>query len=378
MSVRGQSEGERGAVAVLFAVLVLTMAGIGALMVDVGLSYVEGRQLQSGAENGALAVARTCALNSTCDTSAAAPLANANANDAAADVYTICGTATGLVGCGSSRPQRPRFDCPPASGAGQYVEVRTSTRQADGSTVLPGTLSRLLPGPPPGTLVQTCARAAYGAPTGLATELPLTISYCDWRKLTQSAGHLSQPPPYPPYPPSSGWFDPVTNPTSEHVRVWSKTNTDKAGSCTGPAGQALPGGFGWVDTTRDADTSSSGCRATTNADGTVGSDPGASVPNNCPSLSSLLGKVISVPVYGEATGTGNTGTFKITGYAAFYLTGFSFTGQDRGWVAPLTDRPCEANEGLCISGYFTADLDEAPGGTIGGPSMGVTIIRVTG
>lgn len=377
MPVTRRQSGEDGAIAVFYAIMVLVLAGFGAIMVDVGELYAEGRQLQNGAENAALEVAKTCVKNSGgCNASVASALANANANDAAATVHLVCGTGPGLSSCPSA-PQRPRFDCLPHSGSALYAEVRTSTRRSDGSQVLPGWLIRLVDPSYAGTSVHACARAAYGAPSGLTSELPLVISLCDFNNLKNTAG-LSDPPPYPPFPPSTGWFHPTSNPGSEHVRIWSKTNTALAGSCTGPAGQQLPGGFGWVDTQEDLNSSASGCAATTDTSNNVGSDPGASAPKGC-DLAPLLGKTIAVPVYDEQQGTGNTATFHIKGYAAFYLTGYSFTGGDAGYAAPLTSRPCQTNEGMCISGYlYDGELAPAAGATIGGPSMGITIIRMTG
>jgi Flp pilus assembly protein TadG len=375
--VRRRQGRDQGNVTVFVLLVMTTIIGVGAMVVDVGSLYAEGRQLQNGAEAGALAVAATCATTG-CDPAAAAPLADANAGDDAAAVKlasgAVCGTAPGLTAC-SGDSSRPRFGCRPVSGSAPYVEVRTTTRNADGTTEMPPMLARLV-GVTTGTEVGTCARAAYGAPTGLTSQLPLTISYCDWSRLVGESG-LSTPPPYPPFPPSDGWFDLLTNPTSDHVRVWSKTNTALASPCTGPAGQQLPGGFGWIDTAEDLNTSATGCAATTDTSGNAGSDPGASTPSEC-NLAPLLGQLIYIPIFDTETGTGNTASYHIMGYAAFYMTGYSFTGGDFGYVAPLTDRPCTPSEGMCISGYFTAALVPSTGGSIGGPSMGVTIIRMTG
>lgn len=375
-----QSKDDGGAIAVFFAIIVLGLAGMGALMVDVGGLYAEGRQLQNGAENAALNVARTCAVSSsaTCDPAAATALANANANDTTSIVDLVCGTGPGLPAC-PSNPQRPRFDCRPASGSVPYAEVRTSTRRPDGSQVMPGWMIRLVDDDFAGTTVRACSRASYGAPSGLTSQTPLVMSYCDWRALTNATG-LSTPPPYPPFPPHNGWFHPSTNPTSDHVRVWSKDqDAAKAGTCAGPGGQQMPGGFGWVDTSKDLDGSSSGCTATTDTNGELSSNTGASGQTSC--LQPYLGKLIYVPVFDTATGTGTNGTYHIMGYAAFYLTGYSFPGSSgngaNGFAAPLTKRPCQPNEGNCISGFFTAALAPASG-AIGGTSMGITIVRTTG
>ena len=72
---------ERGGVAVLVAVLISggVLLGIGALVIDVGQIYQNRAELQSGAEAGALAVARSC-ITSTCAPGAAGQYANSNAS----------------------------------------------------------------------------------------------------------------------------------------------------------------------------------------------------------------------------------------------------------------------------------------------------------
>ena len=52
---------ENGVTAVLFAVVATMLFGMGALVIDAGALYQERRELQTGADAGALALAQFCA-----------------------------------------------------------------------------------------------------------------------------------------------------------------------------------------------------------------------------------------------------------------------------------------------------------------------------
>lgn len=368
---RKRCRNDDGNVLALVAVMMVAVFGIGAIVVDLGLFYAEGRQLQNGAENGALAVARTCAASSACDASQADSLADANANDTVSQVDLVCGTGPGLPACPSA-PQRPRYDClPVASGMGSvpYAEVRTSTLRTDSSTLMPTLLYRAVDPGEAGTTVHACARASYGTPLGLTSQLPLTISKCEWLDATASGYTDPALLPSPPPSPSTSW----PWPAGEQVIHF---HGDAAGAplCpAGPAGADLPGGFGWLKTGED-------CVATTDADGWVDDKTGVSPPSDCSNseLLAMRGQIVYIPVFNETNGlTGANGAYKIEGYAAFYLTGYYFTGGYRERSLVTGSMPCGGSQ-RCISGYFTEAL--APvGGPIGsGPSMGVTVVALTG
>lgn len=341
--------------AILFALCLVLLFAAGTLAVDIGAVYTEGRQLQNGAENAAVAVARTCAPPSTvCSPGAAPALADANANDGSAAVTEVCGTGPGLPAC-SPATARVRFDCGPVTGSAPYVQVRTGTSGATGDRV-PTYFARGLNPPPDGLNVRACARAAYGAPLSLTAELPLTLSYCQWNAVTGNGTTFATPPFSPSHP--------------AHQVVFIK-GSDGAGTCTGPAGAQLPGGFGWLSAT--------GCTATTSSvDGqdVASSDPGAAGPSNC-DVSGFLGRPLAVPVFEDAQGTGAGATYRIAGYASFYLTAYQFNGSHRARL-PGYPWPCTVPQGQCISGFFTAAVAPALDAELGGPSMGATIIRVTG
>lgn len=356
---------DQGAVAVLVAVAMVAMLGFGAVVVDVGQVYAERRQLQNGADAAALALAMDCPTSTGCssDTSAAGPAgvkANQNANDGAATVSEVCGTGSGLGGCAPVSDIGP-WDCravPAALSAAPYVQVRTQTRTAGGGSLVPPFLAQVLVPGYAGTDVRACARASWGPPASLASGLPLTISDCEFAWITGSG--FAPPPPYPPYP---AGFEQVVHFHSQ----------DGPSPCpTSGAGADLPGGFGWLDTGSD-------CEIVTDADGNPTADPGVSPPSSCSVdyLKSLIGQAIHIPVYDAATLNGNNGTYQIKGYAAFVLTGYWFTGQYREPSIVTGTNLCSGQD-RCIYGFFTEALAPSTG-TIGtGPSLGVTVVQLSG
>ena len=160
---------ERGAIAVLIAVLIGggVLTGMGALVIDVGQLYAERAQLQNGADAGALAVAKSCAAG-TCTPAIATAYADANAEDGASAVSLVCGS-------GSLGPARPAPARSPT--ARRRPPARTTStctpppRHADGSTLLPPSFARALPGDGGynGTTVGACAQAQWGPPPTATT-----------------------------------------------------------------------------------------------------------------------------------------------------------------------------------------------------------------
>jgi Flp pilus assembly protein TadG len=147
---------ERGAMVIFLAAFSVVMVGMAALVIDVGSLLDEKRQLQNGADAGALAIAQSCALGPNCDASLAGPLANSNSkdNDSAA--------------------------APSMDPANKTVVVRTTTRTG-GTSILPYSFGQILSGVK-GKEVQAVATARW-AFAGRAVALPLTISPCDKSQL---------------------------------------------------------------------------------------------------------------------------------------------------------------------------------------------------
>ena len=324
---KSTSSGESGAAGVVVAVMMLVLVGAGAVAVDVGQIYSERAQLQNGADAGALAVALSC-KQSTCITTLADNLANSNSNDAASTA------AVDLAVPG-------------------LVTVTTSTKNGS-SSYLTNLFSNAINAGP--VTVGAQATAGFGIP-GSGSGFPLALSDNCFNLASGSQ-------------------------TAEVQRISYKPG----GTCTGPSGTQIPGGWGWLD-------ESSPCNATTQV-GTNGmeSDPGNNPPSGCSTILTnwkttiLAGGEVKVPfpVFDTASGTGNTGTFNIIGYATFKIWGwklgnnheyeFRNTASDPGMTSSLA---CNGGNERCIIGQFVTFVAIGSGTPIpGGVDLGTSEIRL--
>ncbi|BCT77115.1 hypothetical protein SCMU_29570 [Sinomonas cyclohexanicum] len=277
---------ERGAIAVMVAILMVVLLGSAALAVDFGRIATERGQLQNGADAAALAVADACANKTTSNTcspnapNTASTYARANTND-----------ATGVAA-------PPTIDL----SAGT-VTVNTTT----GSGSLPMTFARVIG--IDAVPVNATATATWFYPTSGRSVLPLAFSTCEF---------IDDGKPH---------------------KILTQGGSKGAQDCNGrtPSNQILPGGMAWL-----APTSSSGCII----DATVGQyypgSQGASIPNNaCKGVfvSSLLNQVVALPVYNDWNGvTGNGAAFMIQKWAGFRIEGWSFPSNQLGtWPAPTNN-----------------------------------------
>jgi hypothetical protein len=362
---------ERGAVATIVAILLAggVLLGMGALAIDVGQLYWEREELQSGADAAAMAVAKECAKTPVkCVVSflngPAGEYADDNATDGASTVSVLCGRIAGsdIPPC----PAQPDnltacLNDPPD---GDYVEVRTTTRMKNGSTLLPPTFAQALLGNEgyDGTTVGACARAAFGPPKS-ATGLAMTISMCEWNASTSYGAAFAEPPPYPP--------NPLPLPTMERVAYLHTTAS--AGTCpAGPSGSDTPGGFGWLD------DPNANCSAVVSSDANAGGDPGVAVSGPCKTLlenARTNRTVLFVPVFNRVTGTGTNTEYHIAGLAAFVVTGYHLPGVSvESWLTGT--KYCKGSD-KCVYGYFTQALIPATG-SIGGPDLGASIVTLIG
>jgi hypothetical protein len=353
--------------------------GMAALSVDVGSMMFEKRQLQSGADAAALALAKSCgdsaAACTTTDPTTKQVLNDLNnANnfrDGAGgfNAGKYAAPAGGLPGvCGRgiaslptcAAPTENSSDCPPlpdwlaANTAIPYVEVHTESKETNGDTILPTSLIRTLTGGNPGQAVRACSRAAWGSPTGGPGLLPITISGCDWKAATggNPGGGGGAYVPDPVYNGGStpdngyggtgqpGWpqapFTPPSYNVGQEVILVLQGTAATTPACPAPpgsgawSGHALPGGFGNVKTTSDP------CQADVKAFHWVQSDTGN---NTSCDLSQYVGKVVQLPVFDCTTtaypsaeppiGTCDTGNgtgawYHLAGYASFYISGYDF------------------------------------------------------
>ncbi|MHB1474335.1 MAG: TadE/TadG family type IV pilus assembly protein [Dermatophilaceae bacterium] len=403
--------GETGAVAMLVAILLGTgvLLGLAAITIDTGSLLYERRQLQNGADAAALSIAQTCLNADKQSTLCAAPdvspsstlvgLVGANAADQKSDIASVCGSAALVAANPTAFPtQCPTLpspglvECPNTSSAAKYVEVRTSTRSGDGSsTILPPFLAQTLAGGNySGETVKACARAAWGAagPPG-PVFFPVTFSYCDWKAKT-GADPLTTPPtpghyelpPAPGLTPGYGTTAPNTPwPTSE-VRLYTQGNGSPT-SCPTWNGHVAPGNF--------ATSNNISCNATV-VDGWVQGDTGGSAPCDLSILASYKGQIVYLPIFdcdtsvqhsfancNNAHGSGDW--YHISGYAAFYLTGFYFaSGKTEGksiYPPDDDDAPCNGPD-RCVSGWFTTGTLQTTIDTSGAPGFGSYAVQLAG
>jgi hypothetical protein len=323
---RQQNDRDQGAVLVWVALMLTVLIGVGAIVVDAGALYTERRQLQNGADAGALAVARDLAEGTAIDEySMAATYADANANDGASNVDEVCGSGPGLDPC----PTPPAG----AEGVSGYVQVTTSTADADGGDQVPFLLAPILDATNVGKKVHASAVAAWG-PIGRATTFPFTFSLCELNAF-------------------GGSIDPFDLPSEPSYIYSHKTPTETHDCVLNPSsGLRVPGGFGWLDSTD--------CEATITAgDPLVGSDPGNDVPNGCDPTEWQNAEVL-VPVYDDcarkADGnciSGGGAEYSIVGFVGFKILGYRVGNTE--WNMP-GDGKCpdtEGNSGRCFYGEFT-------------------------
>ncbi|MFN3338273.1 MAG: hypothetical protein ACK40Z_01115, partial [Dietzia sp.] len=193
------------------------------------------------------------------------------------------------------------------------------------------------------TPIGTSAVAGWGAPTGGSAVLPLTFSLCDFR--AQTGGGM---------------------PSGTVKRTIFASKTAGANGCTGPSGNHVPGGFGWLA------ANSGRCSVANSINQILWSDPGNSVPNACSDadLIALRNATVLLPVFGDSGDSGNNAWYRVYGYAAFHITGYRFSGRD--W-----NSSCRGNE-RCIEGYFTRFVDLSDDFEYGtsAPDMGASVVAL--
>lgn len=303
---------DRGAIAVLIAILIVPLLGFAAISLDIAATHAERQQLQTGADAAALAIAQDCArknCGAPSDTAQSFATLNSNSGAAVADVDPV-----------------------PTEDSGRVTVSTSAVRQHWFAPVL-GVDS---------TELTTSATAGWGSPTGGTSALPMIFSLCDFNRYSVDGRPSGR----------------------EQVIV-----TTPAGTCSGSADSSptyLPGGFGWLET----DVKKS-CNATTRIGTRAESEPG-NTAKHC-DLSTIRDRTILVPIFDDADpdekgGQGRGAWYMVYGYAAFTVTGYHFSGQS--W-----NPPCGGSE-RCISGYFTTVLQEDPDFDYGpgGPDLGAAAV----
>jgi len=328
---------EEGAVAIVVAVMLIMLFGLGALVVDVGNLYWERRQLQLGADAAALAAAQDLVEG-----------------ESEADAFL---TARFYANENNSRGAFVRPSIAPEPGFvvdASSVTVTARSGTLGGEAPLPSILAGVLGVDTYAT--QATAVASWGY-AGSANTVPLTFSLCEWNDMTGGD-------------PEKG--DSTNLPTGERVVYFHSSQTAKnINTCGGPANQDHPGGFGWLS------PEGGKCEAYIE-NGEVQTDVGNNVPSECTESwfkDNVLDKTVIMPIFSHVDGQGSKSIYTIVGFAALEVSGYKFSGSK--YNEPSGDVPCSGND-RCIRGKFVEywDISEPP--EAGGQDFGAYMIGLTG
>ena len=307
---------DRGAVAVMVALLMVPLIGFAAIAVDVSAMWALRQQLQTGADAGALAVARNCAKGA-------------------------CGTPSTMVQSMSAANLNT------GTSTATVATLTSSKVTVHNSSVRQNLFAPIL-GVDQNT-ISASATAVWGSPSSGTAVLPLAFSWCEFQQ--QTGGGLP-----------SG--------TTEDTIYLSKSSSNVPVDCTNQSNNLTPGGFGWLS------TDGTSCQSTTAIGGNVPVSTGNSVPTGCSNayVEAMLNQSILLPLFDAETGTGNNATYHVYGYAAFKLTGYNFGGQ---YKEP-NPAPCGGSE-RCVRGYFVEYVDLSGAFNYGGgaPNLGTTVVSLT-
>jgi hypothetical protein len=195
--------------------------------------------------------------------------------------------------------------------------------------------------------VSATATVGWGSPSRGTAVLPLTFSWCAFK--AQTGGGI---------------------PSSETVQTVRLSKSAGLPDCTGPSGNVVPGGFGFVVT--DGGT----CEVTSGIDQKLTSSTGNTPPSGCSAadFASYVGHTVLLPIFDAYGGTGSSAWYQVYGYAAFKITGYDFGGQYN------TDKKVCGGNGSdrCVVGYFTrfVELSDAWDFSPDAPNMGSSILRL--
>lgn len=321
---------DRGAVAIIVALVIVVLFVVAAWVIDGSALYQERRELQNGADAAALAIARDCVEG------------NCGAIYTTGDEYVDANAADD-----DSRIPPGGIDFPTANSVRVLVQTADAGPDRDGDPTTVDYVFATVVGKD-GLEVQAVATAAWGV-VGSGSSIPLTASLCEFNDATNNGTTYASGPPF------SG--------TPVILTFHSGQPQDPTVPCpAGPAGKDIPGGFGWLDI-------DSPCSALLDENGFVGANPGNGNPGN-QSLDctpedflgpNLTGHTVLLPIYNDVTGTGQPGSYRIEGFAAFHITGISFAGAPAVWRVNMTTTEC-GNQQSCIKGFFTEFIFPGQGG----------------
>jgi hypothetical protein len=293
---------------VIVAFILVLLLGFAAIGIDVGSIYSDQQQLQNGADAGALAIAESCQRGSCVNTA-----------DKYAKANKLDGQATGTM----------------LSNTAGTVTVQTSSTHQNWFAGVLGM---------PTSALSARASATWGYPSGGAV-MPLAFSWCAFQQAT------------------GNWYDqglplpdtPTVITIIEH-------------SCTPPAHNEVPGGFGELQGTS--------CVATVLAGGWVASDSGNNGPNSCSGFdwSTVMNTTVLIPIFDDVKGTGSNAQYKIKGLAAFEISAICL-----GPSAKMPTNLSQCPSAKRIEGKFTNYTSLSGGYTIdpNAPHFGAGVVNLS-
>ncbi|WP_353808486.1 Tad domain-containing protein [Agromyces sp. SYSU T00194] len=338
---------ERGANAVLIALLFVPLMGAGAIAVDVGALHAERAQLQHGADAAALAIAKSC-----------------GASEAVCSVDGP-GIAESFVDGNAGTPVDGTATIDTINYSQNFVRVSASGE-------FPHLLAGFLFGGGAGTTtVSAGAASLWGSPIKGGT-IPLAVAECE---LTRN-------------------FDPGTEETGDPfiLMLIGPGNGAKNPEECGPN---YPGGFGWLEGDDIDGDGSPDCVVEVEVGVPEQGVPGSSdtKAGGCPDdyLADVIGQTVLVPIYDSFTpdATGNHGSYNIARFAAFEVTGYHIAsgscqapGQKTGnscYLPGESNSPGFAGGEFGLQGYFVRYVEIGEDfelGDSGTPDGGLTVIRL--
>jgi hypothetical protein len=360
MCVGGALREEGGVASTILAVLLSLglLLGFLALSVDVGRLVLERRELQNGADAGALAAGQICAedpalCNEDFLTAAIDDLVDANASDAAGHQFFICGpiVSDNVNGKGLGCPDWDVQDLsvcpqPPDRIPQGYLEVHTTTESSEGS-FLPTIFGSLLAGGEDMFQVDSCARVALVSPKTGRT-LPFSASLCEWESATDNGT-------------AYGRETALAHQYQEATPACPETGN----------GDDLPGGFGHFDR--------SGCLSEVSVEDWIPTDFDDDKWVECQGLIPPLPARVYLAVHDRFDE--EVDRYHIVGFAAFEVMGWDYSGARAGSWSDDAQSVCDslAQDGECIFGRWLEDLapaDFTPGS--GGNDLGLRAVQMAG
>lgn len=293
---------ERGATAILVALLMVGLVGFAAIAVDIGAAWADKKQLQNGADASALAIAQQCAVG-------ACPASPDVVADSWAKKNKVGSTATAY---------------------GDVVRFETGLVRTRAYEDLTHWFAPVI-GIEQSRIVAE-AQAEWGTPR-TAGGIPLAFNFCTWEALTGG--------------------EPESEADAKELQIALLETGNQSGapptSCLAEHPNFfVTGGFNWLD------TGGTVCSAEMNADSywQAGSDPGGAPPNGCKNETQLAvlrtGEPILVPIFDAFTGTGQNAQYHIKSFASFIVTAYDFKASGRQWREEL---------GLCQVAVANKTLD---------------------